>query len=942
MKTIKSFMYHLKKNIYLYLQNNLFKKNKKISLKTMKKHYLILVLILMPLISMRSKAQNNVNFTDEEILQGCAHRDKTSFFIFQSGLYGKAGLVPKKVVVTGSFRGWSADMNDEKWQLKVRKDKLWVLGFENNNLDVIPPATQFKFIIDDGEWLTPDAKKFPNEEGGNLVFLKGQKKPELRAEINRNGTIWAFVEGFGIERPLSPSGYKLTNAKGEEIKIAEVLPNTKEKTLLKPAQSIDFKRVYFLELTKQGLKCVVSFDGWFREVYSEKELGANISHDGKKTDFRIFVPRATGVKLYLYKNHNDKEAYKVVEMKVDENFVWEASFNENLKGVYYDFTVHGEKEEGNFFYETIPVHISDPYGRVSVDSYGKTRVWERTKPATPLKNGRPKMKDVIAYEVHVEDFTNQLPVPENLKGTIPAFHKSGLKNQKGEKIGFDYLLDLGINTVHLMPMQEFLHWDSKDWQASFENDKFMQEQGIDKHWYEWGYRTTHAFAVENRYRDKNTDFGAERDQFRDLVQAFHDKGIAVIIDIVPNHTGENMDGQNLYLHFNAIDKQYYYRTKNLEHIGEYGNEVKTEDRPMTQRWLIDQCKHWIDEFGIDGFRIDLAGQIDQQTLIKLKEAVGSDIIIYGEPWIGSNDPQFENNPDWDWYKKDSPITFFQDDARNAFKGPVSNPKDKKKDRGYAGGDFTQREKVKLGLTCKFPEETSPLSGINYLDIHDNWALADQFATKNWDGRMGVDEDNYKIAVTLLYTSQGPIVTHGGSEIMRSKGLAELKETVKETKGGIKVYMHGKRDTYNMRNANLFLWENVGKTKRNKGYFCDYKGMYEFWRGLNKFRLSKYGEVFRNENAIPDGYYEWFEPKNEYQLGYLVAQKVFVLINTEEKTNSFDKIILPDGNWKLIANNQGVNHETGVKDKDSNLEKLEGGKTHNIKMPPLSIKIWVKD
>ena len=156
--------------------------------------------------------------------------------------------------------------------------------------------------------------------------------------------------------------------------------------------------------------------------------------------------------------------------------------------------------------------------------------------------------------------------------------------------------------------------------------------------------------------------GAEREQFRDLSSSFfHDKDIAVIIDIVPNHTGENMAADDVIFHFGALDMQYYYRTKDFQHIGGYGNEVKTENRPMVQRWLIDQCLHFINEFGIDGFRIDLAGQIDKQTLIALKEAIGHDKILYGEPWIASNDPRYEANPDWDWYKEDSPITFFQDD-----------------------------------------------------------------------------------------------------------------------------------------------------------------------------------------------------------------------------------------------------------------------------------------
>ncbi len=428
------------------------------------------------------------------------------------------------------------------------------------------------------------------------------------------------------------------------------------------------------------------------------------------------------------------------------------------------------------------------------------------------------MEDVIAYEVHVQDFTDLLPVSEDLKGTIPAMIKAGLKNAKGYKIGFDYLVDLGINVVHLMPVQEFLHYPDEEWRSSFKDDPFMKEQGIHMENYQWGYRTSHCFAIESRYRKRGTEPGSERDQFRDLVQAFHDRDIAVIIDIVPNHTAENMDGQNHFFHFNVLDKPYYYRTRDLDHIGEYGNEVKTENRPMVQRWLIDQCKHFIEEFGVDGFRIDLAGQIDKQTLRALKHAIGEDKIIYGEPWIASNDPEYEANPDWNWYKEDAPITFFQDDSRNAFKGTVSNPKDKKKDRGYAGGNGSLRDRVKLSLANKFPEDKNPLRGINYLDIHDNWALADQFASNDWDGRFGVDEERFKIAAVLLYTSLGPIVTHGGTEIMRSKGVATLQEVAKETKSNIKVYLHGKRDTYNMRAANQFVWENVGKTKRDEGSY----------------------------------------------------------------------------------------------------------------------------
>ena len=889
-----------------------------------------LIVLLLTLCSMSTLAQT---FTPKEKKEGYAVREQMAYFIFSPSIYG---TTPERVVVTGSFRSWSSDLTDKAWDLK-KQDDIWVLGVDNSGFNKVPLRANFKFRVNnDGIWMDGPSTA-ENIKGTDLVFMHNIVPPTLKAEILANGNVWASVEGF--ERPLNPSAYKLTAHDGKEIPVVSVLPNNSKEVLIGTEFKLDPKNVYYLEIPAKQLKSWCSYDGWFRHLYSPKELGANVVEGGKATVFRIFSPRATKVMLYLYKTANTTRPYQEIKMDRDEDGVWEAYANGNLKGVYYDFTVHGLKQPGNHFYETNPVHISDPYARVSMDSWGKSRVWEKTKPATPLKNGRPKMEDVIAYEVHVQDFTDLLPVSADLKGTIPAMVQPGLKNSKGHSIGFDYLTNLGINTVHLMPVQEYLHYPDDKWKPIFQNDPYMIENGINMENYQWGYRTSHAFAVETRYRKRGTEPGAERDQFRDLVQAFHDKGIAVIIDIVPNHTAENMDEDPYYLHFSVLDKTYYYRTKDLELIGEYGNEVKTENRPMVQRWLIDQCKHWIEEFGIDGFRIDLAGQVDEQTLTVLKKTLGDDIIIYGEPWIGSYDPEYEDNPDWDWYKADSPITFFQDDTRNAFKGPVSNPKDKKKDRGYAGGNLAMRDNVKNGLSANFAEDKTPLSGINYLDIHDNWALADQFATTNWDGRMGVDEERFKIAALLLYTSLGPIVTHGGTEMMRSKGAAELKEVVKKMKGGTKVYLHGKRDTYNMRKANQFIWENVGKKKGESG---NHDAMYKFWRGLNNFRLSEKGKVFRQTTST-ENYYQWIEPENKGLLGYLVDNKVLVVMNVGDAAApiSFE---LPAGNWKLVGNNLGFDHngisKDGPKGKSAEWLNPKAGK-HTLSLAPATFKVWVK-
>ncbi len=873
-------------------------------------------------------------FPDSAWVQGHYHDRDTTWFAFEASRYEAE---PKRVVVTGAFRGWDQNMDDPSWKLtNVEKDR-WMLAVPNPNYATFAPGTEFKYRIDDGTWLQPPAGT-PNEKGGNLVLFPHITPPSVKAELRRSGTIW--VQFQGTERPFDPAQYRLSDASGKGIPIAEVLPNEAHTALVIPAEPIDIRRVYYLEIPGMGLRNLCSFDGWFRELYSSKPLGANLSDDSSFTSFRVFAPRAEQVKLYLYPGKDDQMATRVVDMTMDENGVWEAEFDENLQGIWYDFTVHGASDPGNHFFETTPVHISDPYGRVSDDTWGKCRVWPATKPATPLAAGIPKPEDIIAYEVHVQDFTDLLPVSADKKGTIPAFVERGLKNQRGEPVGFDYLVNLGINVVHLLPMQEYLHYPEEWWRPAFENDPFMIEQGIALENYQWGYRTSHCFAVESRYRQRGTEPGAEREQFRDLVQAFHDENIAVIIDLVPNHTAENMDKDPYHFHWSVLDQQYYYRTNNLKLIGEYGNEVKTEDRPMVQRWLIDQCRHWIEEFGIDGFRIDLAGQIDRQTLEKLREALGPDIIIYGEPWIGSYDPNFEANPSWDWYKHNSPIIFFQDDARNALKGPTSNPEVKERDQGFAGGNFREKEKVKAAITATFPDDKTPNSGISYLDIHDNWALADQFAHNDWNGNLGVDEDRFKIAALLLYTSVGPIVTHGGTEMMRSKGVAELRETVKTMANGTKVYLHGKRDTYNMRRANQFVWDNVGAKKDGRRYHNNYGNMVAFWQGLNRFRMSEYGQVFRQADPIPYGYFEWVDTANPYQLGYVVDDRVFVLINTGSVPHGWIDIVLPEGEWRLVGNNEAFDHVDGVRD-DKELLRLQGGKPFDIELQGREFKVWVR-
>lgn len=754
----------------------------------------------------------------------------------------------------------------------------------------------------------------------------------VRAEISGPRAVWLITDAEN--RPLDKSSVTLETASGTAIEVADLVASTATRTLVVPADSLDITRVHYLTLNGQRTR--VRFDGWFRSLYSAKPLGAEVSDDKAYTDVRLFAPRATGVTLHLYDAAvgGKSEDHALTR---DMDGVWETRLPKDLAGRWYDFSVRGHSDPGNRFYDTHPVRISDPYARVSDDSFGRSRIAYRTAPARPLADGRPAMEDVVAYEVHVQDFTDRLPIEAALKGRMAAMTRPGIKNARGEAVGFDYLKSLGVNVVHLMPMQEYLHYPDVEWQAAFKDDPEMQRLGIAEENYQWGYRTTHAFAVETRFRTPGTEAGQERNQFRDLVEAFHAEGMAVIIDIVPNHTGENMDGRDFAFNFNVADKYYYYRVgDNGEHIGPYGNEVKTEDRPMVQRWIVDQMVHWVEEFGIDGFRIDLAGQIDEQTLLAAKAALPADIILYGEPWIDVTDPYVRANPDWDWYKADSPITFFQDDARNAMKGSPFVLEDQRRDNGFAGGNGTLRADVMRALENRYAEEKeSPNQGLNYLDIHDNWALSDRFAVKGFDARRGVDAARLQVAATLLMTSQGPVVIHGGTEMIRSKGLAGLEEFVRETSTG-ELHFKGRDDTYNQRAPNQFLWETVGATLN--GGPLPVQEMTDWWKGLIALRMSDAGRVFRSASPVEEGHYQWVLPESDTALGYIVGDRVAVVINSGSDRVEFD-MPLSEGVWINVA-------ETGHFD----MTGLEGGSSIRLESGdgpvPLSlsgagVKIFVK-
>ncbi|NNG15101.1 MAG: pullulanase, partial [Gemmatimonadales bacterium] len=254
------------------------------------------------------------------------------------------------------------------------------------------------------------------------------EEPEMRFQAEIHGPTAIRFTLIGVDRPSGTAAYRLTDGRDREIPIAEVLPSTGTESLAVPELALDPMRVHYLELPALGLRALVRRDPIFRNIYSSKQLGAAVSDDGAQTTFRIFSPRAHAVRLHLYRHKDDApgDVLRVVELAKDDDGVWEATEKGNLHGMWYDFAVFGPTDPGNWFYGTHPVHVSDPYALVNDDAMGRSRVWRDGPPPPPVTGGRPRMEDVVAYEVHVQDFTDLLPVGDTETGSLPAMARAGL------------------------------------------------------------------------------------------------------------------------------------------------------------------------------------------------------------------------------------------------------------------------------------------------------------------------------------------------------------------------------------------------------------------------------------------------------------------------------------------------------------------------------------
>jgi len=620
------------------------------------------------------------------------------------------------------------------------------------------------------------------------------------------------------------------------------------------------------------------------KYYSDKKLGSYVEEE--RTTFRLFTTSAEKVSLVIFKEPSDKEGTQY-EMKKDENCVWEVIVDSVLYGAYYNYRVQQPGRK--------PVQCIDPYSKAvaSYNTYFTPRrsivVKENDYNWEEDEWIKRDWRDLIIYEMHIRDMTIEKSSGVEERGTYLGL------TEKGKPGGLSYIKNLGVNTVELLPSQEF---------ANIEIPYKDSLKGRYNSWnpYErnhWGYMTAAFYAPESYYSERtdqikwNTWSGTTTKpitDFKDMIKAFHKEGIAVMMDVVYNHISEYETGN-----LKEIDRDYYFR---LDENGNYiahsgtGNDIKTE-RPMMRRMIVESVLYWMKEYHIDGFRFDLGKLIDWETIETIMheaQRINPDVVFVCEPWGGGYDPSGFSLRGWGSWN---------DQIRNGVKGenPVSGPgwvfgkwygnNNPDRIKSYVNGTL---ERDSLGLFQK--KEHS----VNYLESHDGYTLGDfiriglgdvkpdevitdvQKNTKLTPDQMKLN----KLAALFLLTSQGMTMIHSGQEYARSKVIPKDLIVSDEEKGRID------HNSYNKDSETNFI--NYDHARMNSELVDYYKGLISLRNLYPAFRRAGYEDIT---------FYDIRD--NHFALGYDLkyeGDEFLVLLNAHPESE--EEFHLPRGEWEVLV------------------------------------------
>jgi pullulanase len=594
-----------------------------------------------------------------------------------------------------------------------------------------------------------------------------------------------------------------------------------------------------------------------------------MSYSNVSTEFSLWAPTANKVKLSIYTDGYKGMAYKTVLMKRESDGCWKITVAGDLVGKFYDFNVRvGRKWRGNtpgIFAKAVGLNGK----RAAILDMASTNPlgWDHDK-----RPALSKPSDLIVYEMHLRDFSISSTSGINRRGKFLSMTEYGTHNGDGLCTGIDHLKDLGVNAVQILPMFDFGSVDESNLKA----DR-----------YNWGYDPVNYNVPDGSYSSNPIDPGSRIREMKQMVQSFHKSGIRVIMDVVYNHTF-SIEGSN----FDHTVPGYFYRYlkdgKPSDASG-CGNETASE-RAMMRKFMVESVCYWVNEYHIDGFRFDLMGIHDIETMKAIRVAldkIDPSITIYGEGWtagtpaISPNQLAIKANI----YKMDG-IGAFGDELRDALRGPFND--DHK--GAFLAGLSGEEESIKFGIVggirhpevdcskvnySKEPWTKEPFQMVAYVSCHDDMCLADRLRAEMPDASEQEILSLDKLAQTVVMTSQGLPFIFSGEEIFRSK--------------------KGVHNSFNSPDSiNEINWQNKSKYNDLYQYYC---GLIQLRKSHPAFRMGDAAMIRKHLHFLNflDSCVVGFK-LSDYANGDM-AKNIIVIFNANRKAVTIN---IDNSQWRVLA------------------------------------------
>ncbi|QEL79545.1 type I pullulanase [Bacillus sp. JAS24-2] len=546
----------------------------------------------------------------------------------------------------------------------------------------------------------------------------------------------------------------------EGIKIKNITPydtnsgDITNKVKIIAEQKIDLKQTYKVKIenladTNTEIGKVIrseEFDNLF--YYGGNDLGN--TYTPQHTKFRLWAPTASEAKLVTYKNWNDKIGAEI-NMQQGEKGTWTAELKGNQKGLFYTYKV----KIGDKWAEAV-----DPYVRAASVNGDKGAVvnLEETNPKKWKANKKPKFKnpeDAIIYELHVRDLSIQPESGIKQKGKYLGVTEKGTKGPGGVKTGLDHIKDIGVTHVQFLPIFDY---------AS------VNEETLNEPQYNWGYDPKNFNVPEGSYSTDPYEPTVRITELKQMVQTLHDNNLRVVMDVVYNHMYNAAESN-----FHKLVPGYYYRYNEDGTFANgtgVGNDTASE-RKMMRKFMIDSVTYWAKEYNLDGFRFDLMGIHDYETMNEIRKAVNQidpSIILHGEGWDLNTPLAAELKANQKNAEKMKGIAHFNDNIRDGLKGSVFE----EKENGFVNGKQNMEDRIKKGITAGIDYDTNsstyqdPEQVLTYVEAHDNHTLWDKLELTNPGDSEEMRKQMHKLSSSILLTSQGIPFLHAGQEFMRTK------------------------------------------------------------------------------------------------------------------------------------------------------------------------------